>query len=70
VRWVLIRRSVLGIILMAILTLGTLRYATFVSHERQREAERKAKEEEELRKDGGKKDNSSPVDAAAILTAN
>ena len=70
VRWVLIRRSVLGIIFMAILTLGTLRYATYVSHERQREAERLARQDEELRKDGGKKDNSSPADAAAILAAN
>ncbi|OAA66004.1 hypothetical protein SPI_02791 [Niveomyces insectorum RCEF 264] len=34
VRWVLIRRSVLGIIFLAILTLGTLRYASYLSHEK------------------------------------
>ncbi|KAH7170279.1 hypothetical protein EDB81DRAFT_159014 [Dactylonectria macrodidyma] len=70
VRWILIRRSVLGILFMAVLTLGTLRYATYVSHERQREAERKKKEDEERRRGGGKRDHSSAPDAAAILTAN
>lgn len=70
VRWILIRRSVVGILFMAILTLGTIRYATYVSHERQRELDRKKKEEEELRRDGGKNDHTSAPDAAAILTAN
>ena len=69
-RWVLIRRSVLGIIFMAVLTLGSLRYGTYVSHERAKEDERKKQEEEELRRDGGKRDRSSPADAAAILAAN
>ncbi|KAH7328621.1 hypothetical protein B0I35DRAFT_417906 [Stachybotrys elegans] len=69
-RWILIRRSVLGIIFMAVLTLGTLRYASYVSHERVKEAERKKREEEELRRDGGRKDRSSAADAAAILAAN
>ncbi|KAI9166669.1 hypothetical protein HJFPF1_02783 [Paramyrothecium foliicola] len=69
-RWVLIRRSVLGIIFMAVLTLGTLRYGSYLSHERVKEAERKKKEEEEFRKDGGKRDRSSAADAAAILAAN
>ncbi|KAJ4325336.1 hypothetical protein N0V84_003557 [Fusarium piperis] len=70
VRWILIRRSVLGILFMAVLTLGTLRYATYVSHQRQREAERKKKEEEERRRNGGKQDRSSDADAAVILAAN
>ncbi|KAM5351309.1 hypothetical protein ACJ41O_004032 [Fusarium nematophilum] len=70
VRWILIRRSVLGILFMAVLTLGTLRYATYVSHERQREADRKKKEEEERRRNGGKQDRSSDAGAAAILAAN
>ncbi|RFU75184.1 moz represents a chromatin-associated acetyltransferase [Trichoderma arundinaceum] len=70
VRWILIRRSVVGILFMAILTLGTIRYATYVSHERQRELDRKKKEEEELRRDGGKSDRTSAPDAAAILAAN
>ncbi|KAM0514027.1 hypothetical protein ACHAPE_007117 [Trichoderma viride] len=70
VRWILIRRSVVGILFMAIVTLGTIRYATYVSHERQREQDRKKKEEEELRRDGGKSDRTSAPDAAAILAAN
>ncbi|KAL7934820.1 hypothetical protein V8C35DRAFT_299885 [Trichoderma chlorosporum] len=70
VRWILIRRSVVGILFMAILTLGTIRYATYVSHERQRELDRKKKEEEELKLDGGKNDRTSAPDAAAILAAN
>ena len=70
VRWILIRRSVLGILFMAFLTLSTLRYATYVSHERQKETERLKKEEEERRRDGGKKDHSSAADAAVILAAN
>ncbi|KAF5027225.1 hypothetical protein F66182_641 [Fusarium sp. NRRL 66182] len=70
VRWILIRRSVLGILFMAVLTLGTLRYATYVSHERQREAERTKKEEEEKRRNGGKQDRTTDADAIAILAAN
>ncbi|KAF5004947.1 hypothetical protein FDECE_8581 [Fusarium decemcellulare] len=70
VRWILIRRSVLGILFMAVLTLGTLRYATYVSHERQREADRKKKEEEERRRNGGKQDRTFDADAAVILAAN
>lgn len=70
VRWILIRRSVLGILFMAVLTLGTLRYATYVSQERAREAERLRKEQEELRRDGGRKDQASAADAAVILAAN
>ncbi|PNY23918.1 Uncharacterized protein TCAP_06140 [Tolypocladium capitatum] len=70
VRWILIRRSVLGIIVMAILTLGVLRYATYVGQQRKKEAERKRKEMELLREDGGKMDHCAAADAAAILTAN
>ncbi|KAL6828459.1 hypothetical protein V8C40DRAFT_241123 [Trichoderma camerunense] len=70
VRWILIRRSVVGILFMAILTLGTIRYATYVSHQRQRELDRKKKEEEELKMDGGKNDRTSAPDAAEILAAN
>ncbi|KAF9773616.1 hypothetical protein IL306_008543 [Fusarium sp. DS 682] len=70
VRWILIRRSVLGILFMAVLTLGTLRYATYVSHERQREADRIKKEEEEKRRNGGKQDRTTDADAVAILAAN
>ncbi|KPM37769.1 hypothetical protein AK830_g8776 [Neonectria ditissima] len=70
VRWILIRRSVLGILFMAVLTLGTLRYATYVSQKRQKEAERKKYEERERRRNSGTRDHSTSPDAAAILTAN
>ncbi|KAK3368146.1 hypothetical protein B0H63DRAFT_487816 [Podospora didyma] len=69
-RWVLIRRSVLGIIFMAVLTLGTLRYASHVEHERQKKADKAAREEEQERKFVGKHDNSSAPEAAEILAAN
>ncbi|KAI0122211.1 hypothetical protein F4814DRAFT_202906 [Daldinia grandis] len=69
-RWVLIRRSVLGIIFMAVLTLGTLRYATYVKHERWREAEEKARRAERLRNSLGREDHAPPFDAAEILAAN
>ncbi|KAK0646350.1 hypothetical protein B0T16DRAFT_413249 [Cercophora newfieldiana] len=72
-RWVLIRRSVLGIVCLAVLTFGTLRYASYVSHERQKEAERARRERErdieEGKKQNGKLDNTSAPDAAEILAA-
>ncbi|KAI1772486.1 hypothetical protein F4818DRAFT_426101 [Hypoxylon cercidicola] len=69
-RWVLIRRSALGILFMAVLTLGTLRYATFVKQERHREAEEKARRAEKVRNNLGREDHAPPVDAAEILAAN
>ncbi|SPO02872.1 uncharacterized protein DNG_05550 [Cephalotrichum gorgonifer] len=58
-RWVLIRRSALGMAFMAVVSLATLRYAAYVNQQRKEEAERKRKakakakaaEEEERRKD-------------------
>lgn len=73
-RWVLIRRSVLGIIFMAVVTLATLRYASYRSHEKKREAEKAAREAEALaealRNIDIRSDLSAPPDAAEILTAN
>ncbi|RYP58233.1 hypothetical protein DL770_010479 [Monosporascus sp. CRB-9-2] len=69
-RWILIRRSVLGILFMAVLTLATLRYTTYVSQKRQREAQEKARQAEELKRNGGKEDRAPPIDAAQILAAN
>ncbi|KAL2145087.1 hypothetical protein VTI28DRAFT_7966 [Corynascus sepedonium] len=68
-RWVLIRRSVLGIIFMAVLTLGTIRYATYIRHKRQKEAEQRAKEAEEMKKHLGRVDSSPGPDAAEMLAA-
>jgi hypothetical protein len=69
---VLIRRSVLGIIFMAIITLGTLRYASYIGHERQREADRAAREDEAIRRsgDGARIDQSLAPEAVQILMAN
>ncbi|TGJ81674.1 hypothetical protein E0Z10_g7091 [Xylaria hypoxylon] len=69
-RWVLIKRSVWGILIMACLTFGTIRYATYVSHEKQREAKEKARQAEEQRRTGGREDRASPINAAEILAAN
>lgn len=55
---------------MAMLTLGTLRYATYRSSERQKELDRKKEQEELQRREAGKRDHSSAADAAAILAAN
>jgi hypothetical protein len=68
-RWVLIRRSVLGIIFMALLTLSTIRYTTYMGHKRQKEAEQLAREEKELKKHTGRSDNSPSPDAVEILAA-
>ncbi|RWA12926.1 hypothetical protein EKO27_g2153 [Xylaria grammica] len=69
-RWVLIWRSVWGIVFMAALTLTTIKYATYVSHEKLREAKEKARQAEEQKNAGGREDRASPVDAAEILAAN
>ncbi|KAH6693826.1 hypothetical protein F5X68DRAFT_47279 [Plectosphaerella plurivora] len=68
-RWVLIRRSVIGILFMAFFTLGTLRYGTYVSHNKKKEAEMEEKQARMLREADGKKDHSSSPDAAQILSA-
>lgn len=69
-RWILIRRSALGIVFMAMLTLATVRYATHLMNERQKEEKRQKEEEEKRRRDGGRKDRTEAADAAAILAAN
>ena len=69
-RWVLIRRSVLGIIFMAVVTFGNLRYATYVNHRKAKEAEQQAREEEMMRRNDGRQDHAPSTDAAAILAAN
>jgi hypothetical protein len=56
---------------MAILTLGTLRYATYVGQQRKLEADQKKKDEEEMKRNGGpKKDTTDGVDAVEILASN
>jgi hypothetical protein len=69
-RWVLIRRSVLGIIFMAVLGFGTLRYASYLSYESQKEAEQMAKAVEAARQNEGKHDYGLVPAAAEILAAN
>ncbi len=66
-RWVLIRRSVLGIIFLAVITLGTLRYGSYVIHEREKEAESLARERDAAKRSDGRSDRSLPPEAAEML---
>lgn len=65
-RWVLTRRSVMGILFMAFMVLTSLRYASYKSHEDQEMAKKKehVKEEEKQMEDG------PPQGVAEILAAN
>ncbi|TWU77355.1 hypothetical protein ED733_005630 [Metarhizium rileyi] len=69
VRWVLIRRSVVGLVFLAILTLGMIRYTTYLAQQKKKESERRKKERERLKRDVGRNDNTSAADAAVILSA-
>jgi uncharacterized membrane protein YukC len=69
VRWILIRRSAVGLVFLAILTLGMIRYATYLTQQKKKEAERRKKDREKLKRDGGRNDNTSAADAAVILSA-
>ncbi|KXJ97713.1 hypothetical protein Micbo1qcDRAFT_230294 [Microdochium bolleyi] len=69
-RWILSRRSVVGILFMAFMTLATLRYGSYVNHEKQRVIDERKRREEELKRNGGRQDHAPPVDAAQILAAN
>ena len=69
-RWILIRRSVTGILFMALFTLLTLRYTSYVAQQRRKEAEDRARLAEQLRRSAGREDRAPPVDAAQILAAN
>ncbi|KAK4232054.1 hypothetical protein QBC38DRAFT_464225 [Podospora fimiseda] len=69
-RWVLIRRSVFGIVFMLVFALFSLRYANFRSHQKQEEIKRAEKEKEKAKRNGGKLDLSAAPEAAEILAAN
>ncbi len=72
-RWVLIRRSAMGIVLMAFMALATLRYASHTKQQRKEETKRQARdrdrEAEETRLLAGKQDNATAPEAAEILAA-
>ena len=61
VRWVLIRRSVVGILFMAVLTLGMIRYATYVGQQRKKEADRRKKERERSKREREKAEHEEAV---------
>ncbi|KAI9052311.1 hypothetical protein LZ554_003664 [Drepanopeziza brunnea f. sp. 'monogermtubi'] len=69
-RWVLTRRSVMGILFMAFMVLTSLRYASYKSHED--EMRMKKKEEVLAKGEGGGPEGDLPVQVSAveILTAN
>lgn len=55
---------------MVVFAFGSLRYASYQSHKKQKEAERLAKEAEAVKREGGRgNDYSSAPDAAQILAA-
>ncbi|CAN8097170.1 unnamed protein product [Discula destructiva] len=70
VRWVVARRAVIGLMFMVALSLGMLRYSSYVSHASEKEAQRAKEEHEALRKSGGTIDAAQGPDAAEILSAN
>lgn len=66
-RWVLTRRSVMGILFMAFMVLTSLRYASYKSHENEM---RKKREEEQHKSAPMAIEELPAVGAAEILTAN
>lgn len=69
-RWVLIRRGILGLIFMGLISVGGLRYVSYVNHKKQKRAKKRAEDAEARRRNDGKMDHSSAPDAAGILAAN
>jgi len=68
-RWVLIRRSVLGIVFMAVLTLGTLRYGTHVNHEKKKKLEQEVREREQEAEENRKPNGNGKLDTTAVPEA-
>lgn len=69
-RWVLTRRSVMGILFMAFMVLTSLRYASYRSHEEQEAAKKEAAQrshEDHFHRD---QVNDASPNAAEILAAN
>ncbi|CAG8962262.1 hypothetical protein HYFRA_00005317 [Hymenoscyphus fraxineus] len=66
-RWILTRRSVIGILIMAFMVLTSLRYASYKSHEAE---ERRKKLKKAPKKDDQVPRDLSPHNVAEILTAN
>ncbi len=66
-RWVLTRRSVMGILFMAFMVLTSLRYASYKSHE---DEMKQKKKEEVLAKFEGHTEDLPAQGAAEILAAN
>lgn len=78
-RWVLTRRSVLAIVVMALMVLSSLRYNSYIAHEQEMEQKRREKlkrEEEEAKKHHRMSDGETqteggdPSTAAEALAAN
>ncbi|EJT81422.1 hypothetical protein GGTG_01402 [Gaeumannomyces tritici R3-111a-1] len=69
-RWVLIRRGILGLIFMGLISVGSIRYGSYINHDKQKRARKRAEDAETRRRNDGKMDHSSAPDAAGILAAN
>jgi len=71
IRGVLIRRAILGIIFLAVCTLGTLQYASYLGHERKKKEERLKHEAEAPHSISDQRIDDSPAaDVAEVLAAN
>ena len=76
-RWVLVRRAVIGIIFMAALSLSMLRYITYRNNERhkaeremqRREADEAAAKRKQEQDNIGRVDAAAAPEAAVVLTA-
>lgn len=68
-RWVLTRRSVMGILFMALMVLTSLRYASYKSHERDVEKKKGEQEKKELEDSRLHPRNDSNVPGAEELLA-
>ena len=64
-RWVLTRRSVMGILFMAISVLASLRYASYKSHEDEAKKKKEEVRHEEMQMNGG----DIPAQGAAEILA-
>jgi hypothetical protein len=68
-RWVLTRRSVMGILFMALMVLTSLRYASYKSHERDEEKKKELQEKKDLEESQLHPKNDTVVPGAEELLA-
>lgn len=70
VRWVLVRRAVIGLFFMVIVSLIVIQCSSIASQEQKKEKKKEKEEAEALKKSDGSRDAAQAPDAAEILAAN